>query len=48
VSKVYPWIVVTLLVAMTGSTLALMNNACKVSPHAWCNRDSQHHISRRV
>jgi hypothetical protein len=47
-SKVYPWIVATVLVAMTGSTLALMNSACKTGSHAWCNPESPHQISRRV
>jgi len=30
----------------TGSTLAIMNNACKTSPHSWCapNSQYQHHV----
>ncbi len=29
----------------TGSTLAIMNNACKTSAHAWCvpSSEFQHH-----
>jgi hypothetical protein len=30
------WIVLTAVISVTGSALALMNNACKSSHHAWC------------
>jgi hypothetical protein len=45
-TKAYPWIVIAVLVAVIGSTLALMNNACKTSPHAWCDPESRHQLSR--
>jgi hypothetical protein len=42
-------LLVTILAAVillaTGSTLAIMNGACKSSPHAWCApiADIRHH-----
>ena len=39
-------IVIAALVLVTGSTLAIMNNACKSSHHSWCAPASsiQHHV----
>jgi hypothetical protein len=38
-------IVLTAIVLGVGSTLAIMNNACKSSHHTWCapSSDIQHH-----
>jgi hypothetical protein len=38
-------IVLTAVVLVTGSTLAILNNACKSSRHSWCAPVSgfQHH-----
>jgi hypothetical protein len=40
------WIVVVAVVLVTGSTLAIMNNACKSSHYSWCAPVSgfQHHV----
>jgi hypothetical protein len=35
-NKPYPWIVITVLISITGSALSLMNNACKSGTHSWC------------
>jgi hypothetical protein len=39
-------IAITAFVLVTGSTLAIMNNACKSSHHSWCAPISgfQHHV----
>jgi hypothetical protein len=39
-------IVLSAVVLVTGSALAIMNNACKSSHYAWCGPDSsiRHHI----
>jgi hypothetical protein len=39
-------IVLTVVVLGTGSGLAVMNNACKSSHHAWCApiSDIRHHV----
>jgi hypothetical protein len=39
-------IVVVAIVLVAGSTLAIMNNACKSSYHAWCApvSDIRHHV----
>jgi hypothetical protein len=39
-------IVVAAVVLVTGSTLAIMNNACKSSHHSWCApaSDNRHHV----
>ena len=42
-----PLLIVLAMVALgTGSALAVMNNACKSSRHAWCApmSDIQHHV----
>jgi hypothetical protein len=36
VNKAFTWIVLTVVVSVTGSALALMNDACKSSHHVWC------------
>jgi hypothetical protein len=38
-------IVLTAVVLVIGSSLAIMNNACKSSPHTWCapSSDIRHH-----
>ena len=47
-NKASTWIVITIAVALTGSALALMNNACKSSPHSWCAPGSNiRHQTRR-
>jgi hypothetical protein len=35
-NKASTWIVLTVVVSVTGSALALLNNACKSSHYAWC------------
>jgi hypothetical protein len=35
-NKASTWIVLTVVVSVTGSALALMNDACKSSHHVWC------------
>ncbi len=44
--KVRLSIVITVIVLVTGSTLAIMNNACKSSHHTWCAPTStiRHHM----
>jgi hypothetical protein len=39
-------IVLTVLVLVAGSALAVMNNACKSNQHSWCapNLSGRHHI----
>jgi hypothetical protein len=39
-------IVLGMVVIMVGSTLAIMNNSCKRSHHAWCASlsDIRHHV----
>jgi hypothetical protein len=39
------WIIVSAVVLVLGSTLALMNQACKTGQHTWCASplDLQHH-----
>ena len=39
-------IVLGVVVLLTGGGLAVMNNACKSSPHAWCGStsDIRHHV----
>jgi hypothetical protein len=39
-------IVLGAVVLLTGSGLAIMNNACKSSHHAWCGSmsDIRHHV----
>ena len=43
--KASTWIVITIIVSITGSALAIMNNVCKSSAHSWCAPGSsiQHH-----
>lgn len=36
-------ILLILVVLVAGSALAIMNNACKSSHHAWCASDIRHH-----
>jgi len=36
-------IVLTAVVLVAGSALAIMNNTCKSSHHAWCDSDIRHH-----
>jgi hypothetical protein len=45
--KVRPlMIIVALIVLGAGSAaLAMLNNACKSSYHAWCAQDVRHHIA---
>ena len=47
-NKASTWIVITVVVSVTGSALALMNNACKTSHHSWCAPGSsiRHQASR--
>ena len=35
------WIAFVAIAAVTGGTLALLNNACKTSVHAWCIPDTE-------
>jgi hypothetical protein len=49
------WIAFVAIAAVTGGTLALLNNACKNSFHGWCapsdsyrHRASHHAASNRV
>jgi hypothetical protein len=39
-------IVLTAIVLGAGGALAIMNNACKISHHAWCapTSDIRHHV----
>jgi hypothetical protein len=39
-------IVLGVVALLTGGGLAVMNNACKSSPHAWCGSmsDIRHHV----
>ncbi len=43
--KILSLIVLTAVVLVAGSTLAIMNNACKNSRHSWCapTADLRHH-----
>ena len=43
--KIILLIVFTAVVLVTGSSLAMMNNACKNSHHSWCapSADLRHH-----
>jgi hypothetical protein len=43
-------IVLTAVVFVAGSALAIMNNACKSSHHSWCApmSDIRHHVNVRT
>jgi hypothetical protein len=34
--KTSVWVILTMTILLVGSTLAVMNNACKRGSHAWC------------
>jgi hypothetical protein len=44
--KTAVWIVLSAVVLVAGSTLAMMNNACKSTQHSWCASTSslRHHV----
>jgi hypothetical protein len=37
------WVIVSAVVLVLGSTLALMNQACKTGQHTWCASPLDHH-----
>jgi hypothetical protein len=41
-------ILLTAVVLLAVSTLAIMNNACKSSQHEWCAPTIQHHIKTKT
>jgi hypothetical protein len=47
VQKASTWIVITIIVSITGSALAVMNNACKSRAHTWCAPGSNIHHQNR-
>jgi hypothetical protein len=42
------WIMLTVVMSLAGSALALMNTACKSSHHAWCTPGSNIHHRAEV
>jgi hypothetical protein len=48
--KASVWAAVVVVAIVAGSSLALLNNACKTSVHAWCdpNTGFRHQASRHA
>jgi hypothetical protein len=48
--KASVWVAVVVVAIVAGSSLALLNNACKTSVHAWCdpNTGFRHQANRHA